>query len=113
LLRRFENEMSPRIFFYQIPLCRCSDESKSWLVPLTHELWLRREKVKKKIDTAMEAYEAAEKAYETAHAALEQLPEAPTIEDLGPFKRILREFTTACETLSRVISVFPDESRCV
>lgn len=113
LLARFEDEMSPKIFFDREPLSNCTEEDRSWLLPITHDLWLQREKVKEKIDAATAAYEAAEKAYEPLHAALGQLPEAPTKEEAGAFERLLREFTTSCETLSHAISAFPHEIRCV
>ena len=113
LLHRFENEMSPRVFFDHIPLSRCDDEIKSWLIPLTHDLWLRQEKVKEKIDAALLAYKAAEKAYESLYLTFEQLPETPTKEDLGPLELLIKDFKTSCETLSRAISAFPHEIRCV
>ncbi len=112
-LDRFENEMSPKELFDRIPLCRCSVTTKSWLVPLIHELWLRREKVPEKIVTAKVAYETAERNYKIVHAALQMIPEAPTLDDLWPFERLLREFTTACEDLSLAISALPHEIRVV
>jgi len=113
LLDRFENEMSPKVLFDRFPLCRCSAETKGWLIPLTHELWLRREKVQEKVGVAKEAYAAAERTYEKVQSDLQKMPLTPTIEDLWPFERMLREFTTACEDLSRAISAFPHEIRIV
>ena len=113
LLDRFENEMSPKVFFERPPLCRCSDETKRWLIPLIHELWLRRERISEKIGTAKDAYKTAELTYEGVRARLDKLPESPTLEDLKMIERSLREFTTACETLSRAISSLPHEIRCV
>lgn len=112
-LGRFENEMSPKVFFDRIPLCRCSAETKDWLIPLTHELWLRREKVQEKIGKAKDAYDTAERAYEAVHADIKKMPKSPTIEDLWPFERLLREFTTACEALSHAISALPHEIRWI
>ena len=113
LLDRFENEMSPKVFFERIPLCRCSAETKGWLIPLTHDLWLRREKVQVKIATASKAYDTTERTYEAVQADLEKMPQSPTIEDLWPFERLLRAFTTACESLSSAISALPNEIHCV
>ncbi len=113
LIDRFEREMSPKVFFDRVPLCRCSNETKGWLMPLTHDLWLRRERVQEKIGAAKSAYEIAERTYETVHANLGNLPESPTTVDLAPFERLLREFATACEDLSRSISALPHEIRCV
>ncbi|MCX6580745.1 MAG: hypothetical protein NT166_11240 [Candidatus Aminicenantes bacterium] len=113
LLARFEDEMSPKIFFDREPLSNCTEEDRSWLLPITHDLWLQREKVKEKVDTAMSAYETATQSYSRLHSALEQLPEVPGNEDLGPFQLLLQEFKTACETLSRAISAFPQGIRCV
>lgn len=112
-LGRFVNEMSPKIYFDRIPLCRCSDETKQWLVPLIHNLWLRREHIEKKLVVATDAYRKAEKTYEQLHMALEKLPESPSAEELQSLQRILRDFTTACENLSRAISAFPHEIRYV
>jgi hypothetical protein len=113
LLGRFESEMSPSVLFGQIPLIRCSNETKDWLVPLTHELWLRREKVQEKMDAASDAYKSAESAYKTVKEALDALPESPTVDDLGPIELLLRAFTASCEALSRVVSTLPNEIRCV
>lgn len=35
-------EMSPRALFEEPPLCHCSEETKVWLIPYTHQLWLQR-----------------------------------------------------------------------
>lgn len=113
LLDRFENEMSPKLFFERAPLYRCTDETKGWLIPLIHELWLRREKVIEKVRTAKNTYDAAELTYQAVQSDLQKLPETPTSEDLWPFERLLRDFATDCEALSRAISVFPQEIRCV
>jgi len=112
-LDRFEDEMSPKIFFQHAPLSRCSDETPNWLIPLTHELWLKRENVKEKVGRAREAYELAVLTYRAVCAELERLSEAPTAEDIQRFSPALREFTGACEALSRAISAFPHEVRCV
>lgn len=112
-LDRFENEMSPKVFFDRIPLCRCSPDTKSWLIPLIHELWLGREKVRERIGAAKKAYDTAERAYSVVHADLEKMPTTPTIEDLWPFERVLRELTAACEILSKAISALPHEIRVV
>ncbi len=113
LLIRFEAEMSPKVFFDQVPLCRCSDETKEWLIPLTHELWMRRENVKEKNASAMVAFQTVECAYEKACSAFEALPESPVAEDMELLGLRLRDMTTACETLARAISAFPHEIRCV
>lgn len=110
---RFENEMSPKTVFDCMPLCRCSAETKGWLIPLTHELWLMREQVQEKVGLAKKAYEVAERTYERVQANLQNMPLTPTIEDLSLFARLLREFTTACEDLSRAISAFPCEIQVV
>jgi hypothetical protein len=112
-LERFENEMSPKVFFDRVPLFRCSDETKGWLIPLTHELWLRRETVREKIGKAKMVFAHANQVYETVHADLAKIPESPSIEDLKPFGRLLHEFTVACEALSKAISSLPHEIRCV
>jgi hypothetical protein len=112
-LGRFENEMSPKVLFDRIPLCRCSIETRRWLIPLTHELWFRREKVQDKIGAAKEAYDNAELTYRAVQSNLGNIPESPTLEDLRPFERLLREFMTACEYLSRAISALPHEIRVV
>ena len=113
LIDRFEDEMSPKIYFDHEPLSNCTEEVRGWLLPLTHDLWLLRERVKEKIDTAMSAYKVANQAYEQLHSALVQLSNVPKCEELGSFQLLLQEFMNACETLSQAISVFPQEIRCV
>lgn len=112
LLERFENEMSPKVFFDVLPLSRCSDETKAWLVPVTHELWLQREMVKEKISANLMAFEYGQKCYQALNAALEKVPEAASVEDVQALEPLLLEFTKACEALSGSISSLPHEIRC-
>lgn len=39
---RVLEEMSPRLFFDEPPLCHCMDDTKEWLARLVHEIWLTR-----------------------------------------------------------------------
>ena len=107
LLRRFENEMTPKMFFDLPPLSRCSVATKEWLVPVTHQLWLAREKVPEKISSALSAYVATEHAYNPLCAAVEALPEDSTVESLEPIELLLKTFAKACESLARSISALP------
>lgn len=113
LLVRFENEMSPRVLFETLPLCRCSEETKKWLVPIIHELWLKRENIMTKISVARESYQKVEVAFAQVSQSLNKLPETPAGEDYVSFVITLRLFTAACETLSQSISALPQEIRCV
>jgi hypothetical protein len=112
LLLRFEEEMSPRLFFDVPPLSRCSLETKGWLVPVTHQLWLSRERVADGIAAGLAAYDAVEHAYGAVAAALQALPDAMTAEDLREFRVPLETFAAACESLSHAISDLPRRITC-
>ena len=111
LLHRFEEEMSPRVYFTRPPLSRCRDETKQWLIPLIHHLWMCREQVTTQVGEAVAAHQVAELSYENVHEALQSLPALPSSEDLHRLEPLLREFTVACEALSRTISALPHEIR--
>ena len=113
LITRFNEEMSPKVFFEHEPLHRCAREIRSWLVPLIHELWVRREKVSEKIKTAMASYDTAEQAYKNLHSRIKDLSQEQAEEDLVVIRQILNDFIHACEKLSLSISNFPQKIRCV
>jgi len=111
LLDRFENEMSPKIYFGIPPLSNCPKETRNWLEPLTHELWLQRG-VREKIDIAKEAYKKTESAFQKLHAAFTALPSAPTADDLKPVCALLKLFIDSCMELSASISALPNRVIC-
>ena len=113
LIARFNEEMSPKVFFEHEPLNRCATEIRSWLVPAIHELWVRREKVSEKINTAMTSYDTAEQAYKNLYSRMKDLSQEQAAEDLSSIRQILNDFIQACEMLSLSISNFPHTIRCV
>lgn len=113
LLMRFENEMSPRILFDYPPLCRCSEATKQWLVPVIHELWLARGHFREKIARARVAYEEVERTYGGALAKVEQLPASPSSSELNAVDGVLGALAASCDVLSQCISELPRNIRCV
>lgn len=113
LLERFETEMSPRALFDLLPLSRCTEATRRWLIPVIHELWLARGHLREKIAKAMKAYGEAERVYEHALAEIEKLSDSPSIAELLEIDKSLNAFTTSCELLSRCISDLPRDIRCV
>lgn len=113
LLDRFEVEMSPRVLFERIPLVRCTEETKRWLIPIIHELWLTRGHFDERIAQAREAYDAVEGAYKDMLNAVQKLPGSPSSSDLNDVDHSLNAFATSCEWLSRCISDLPRDIRCV
>lgn len=113
LLNRFEDEMSPRVLFQIAPLCRCSDATKRWLVPVIHELWMDRGRIREKIKEVQTAYEAVERTYEDALAVIERLPVSPSSTELHPVDEALGSLATSCEQLSQFISALPRDIQCV
>ena len=112
LLRRFEEEMSPKVYFSFPPLSRCTNDIKRWLIPFTHERWLVRENVKDKIKTALAAHKSAERAFKVTRITLNKLPEPATLASLQRVDSSLKDFISACETLSEAISVLPNRITC-
>lgn len=113
LLERFETEMTPALLLGRAPLSRCSEETKSWLRPLVHELWLRREAIDKRIAAAMRAWRECDRVYRLLQDALEALSETPAEEGFQALESPLNVFTAACEELAAAISALPREIQCV
>ncbi|RJP49276.1 MAG: hypothetical protein C4586_07660 [Anaerolineaceae bacterium] len=42
LIESVEQEMSPRCFFDYSPLSKCSEQTKSWLPDVVHEIWAKQ-----------------------------------------------------------------------
>ncbi|MBK5275592.1 MAG: hypothetical protein JJE30_11140 [Desulfuromonadales bacterium] len=111
LLNRFVVEMSPRIYFNSPPLSRCPEETRSWLEPLTHELWLQRG-MREKIDAAKAAYQKADSAFQKIYAELSNLPSSPTTDDLKPACSQLQTLIARCQALADSISALPHRVLC-
>ena len=112
LVDRFETEMSPKIYFDFPPLSRCPAETREWLMPLTHELWLQRVGVREKTLAAKTAYGEADKAYVAAVSALAVLPKVPAPNDLHLMGTLLLAFIGRCTTLAEAISALPQRVIC-
>lgn len=110
LFSRFEDEMSSKVYFADPPLSRCSAETKLWLIPVSHNMWLAREKVSDKVQAGLLAYDATAQSYDDVVAALAAMPETASTEDLIVFGVSLSAFAEACESLSMTVSALP---RCI
>ncbi|OQX18221.1 MAG: hypothetical protein BWK76_08215 [Desulfobulbaceae bacterium A2] len=106
LLDRFEDEMSPKIYFDFPPLSRCPANTRSWLEPLTHELWLQRG-MREKIDAAKSAYQKADRAFYRIYTVLDKLPTSPTMVDLKPICSQLHSVINRCQALADLVSALP------
>ena len=72
IVQSFEDSMSPQQLLNSFPLNRCNDETREWLGPLTHRLWLSRYPVKEKSKESQDALIEVNKMYEKLASELEQ-----------------------------------------
>jgi hypothetical protein len=112
LLSRFEEEMSPKTLFCQLPLSRCSDQTKEWLVPLIHDIWLHRHNVRERIREIEESYRRAEKSFVNLSIAIASVPETCGIQDVRDLRPLFTQFADSCENLATGISSLPHELQC-
>lgn len=106
LVNNFEQEMSPKVLFNTVPLANCSDETKAWLVPLEHELWLSRCSVKKRIDNLSKLVECVDKGFVELSALIPAFDEY-YVENLKAELPKWKKFAGACFELSNCLSEFP------
>lgn len=111
LLDRFETEMSPRIYFDFPPLSNYPKETRSWLEPLTHELWLKRG-MREKIEATKAAYKKTDNAFKRCYSALARLSPSPAPDDLKPFCSKLQILIKCCQALFSFISALPHRVLC-
>jgi len=109
LLLNAESALSPSTFLDRPPLNACPHDTKDWLGPLIHHLWLVRVPVKQWISEALNAYEESEKKYLTIQKNL-KLALKNNAMDLKPeFER----FADAVLKLSKAISRLPHKIEVV
>jgi hypothetical protein len=112
LLGRFEEEMSPNVLFEQIPLSRLSPETRNWLLPLAHHLWLLRTGAGDKIHAAMVAFREAAQAFRVVDSALIDLNGTPTSDNLRLVSVLLQAFIERADNLAESISALPSRILC-
>ncbi len=112
LISDFESQMSPRVLFRQLPLCRCGSATKSWLPDLLHELWRHRVNTDAMCADACDALFRAEAAYQQAMDSMHCV-DPREIEALRPFRDRFEAFHAACQQLAQSIHKFPDRIKVV
>ncbi len=91
LIDTYVDETSPRVIVEQRLLAVLSRETRSWLGPLVHELWLVRESILERQDVMKTSLRHMNEAFEALMAAAEPA-ESMTSEDLEGLQPL-------CETL--------------
>ena len=107
ILDTIENELSPRVLFSIPPLSRCSPETMEWLPNLTHELWLQRTSISKKVQDTEAAMNRSDSIFKTITGEVEKLFKKAGQTDLKNARLIFSEFSKSLRDLSDAISAFP------
>lgn len=102
LLFTIEKHLSPRTFFEQKPLSLISVEYSNWLIPITHSLWMTRNRIKETTQKAEELFVTAD----NQHALLQKASTAADT-DVKLILESLEFFTDTVSELSKVIGLFP------
>ncbi len=109
LLDRLEAEMSPAVYFKIPPMSLCPDDTKRWLVPLTHELWRRRNRLGGAIARARACHSGVESVFQDLTSLLDGMPQGMDAASLKRIDPVLQQFTSQCRALSGAISALPRE----
>ena len=110
LISGFEESMSPRIFFDEIPLSGCDTETKNWMGLLITKLWSARLSVPELTERAADCLKTANEAYEKLNAGLETNLHSKENDALA---QSFEEFRNACHALARAFERFPNRVRVV
>lgn len=107
LANTFAEAMSPKNLFQEPPLCRAYGETKAWLAPLVHELWMTRCSVDHRVGELRRLVAAVDAAYGRCRQAFEEVENVNRPKNLvgrvGDFEDLLQ----CCRALSKCLSKFP------
>lgn len=106
LVRQFETEMSPQILFKNFPLINCNEDTKEWLSPLVHELWLARFGVKSLIEKVEDLIYTIDECFKELSSNM-QKHNSMNIEQLRKDLPDWQRFANACFEFSQYLSDFP------
>jgi len=111
LISGFEEAMSPRVLFDEIPLCGCDEETKDWMGLLVHALWSARLSVPDLTEHAAKCLETADEAYEKLIAGGIEVKLGAGMNRMTV--KVFEEFRSACHGLASAFERFPDTVRVV
>jgi hypothetical protein len=113
LLTSFEVEMSPARLFDRAPLSQCSVETKQWLPPLAHALWLNRGMVHDLVADSADLLKRVDSAYTQIVENVTAGSSSGTLAAMQSCRPLLAAFRECCQRLAHAISDFPREIGCV
>jgi hypothetical protein len=106
LVQHFEKEMSPSSLFNTEPLNKCGVETKEWLVPLIHALWLERRSVRQLVTKAAELLATVDEDFMKLSKNLPKADDA-YIQRLKSDLPVWKKFVDDCFEFSQCLSDFP------
>lgn len=109
LPKDFEEEMTPKVLFTELPLMNCDADTKQWLGDLMHNLWLASCSVKQLVAEASESAIKTDEAYHNLKEALKVCKDIKKAEALRPFRELFAELLRNCRLLAGAIEKFPNE----
>jgi hypothetical protein len=112
LIQHVEQEMSPTSLFNTEPLNKCGVETKGWLVPLIHDLWLKRYGIRQLVVKAEDLLTRVDEGFAKLAANMPKTDESyhqrlksnlsawkKFVDDCFEFSQCLSEFPHAIEVL--------------
>ncbi|MFQ5717930.1 MAG: hypothetical protein ACE5IK_00135 [Acidobacteriota bacterium] len=108
LIWSFVQEMSPRCFVTQAPLCLLARTTRHWLGTLLHDLWAARYPISERVDAAAQALIEADEAY---WRIKERLAAEPA-DDVSRLRQLAHRFENlrrGCHHLGDSLSRMPHE----
>lgn len=107
LASTFAEAMSPQNLFQEPPLCRADDETKAWLAPLVHELWMARHSVDHRVQELRRLIEAVDEAYGRCRRAFDEVEGSSKPENLASRISDFHDLLECTRALSQCLSRFP------
>jgi hypothetical protein len=103
LAQSFTNQMSPKSLFATPPMNGMPDDTRKWLEPLVHQLWLSRTAALYLVDNAIKAIDEADGCWRRLQTAL-PADGAPAGQGALP---AVDDFLGSCQALARSFEHFP------
>jgi hypothetical protein len=106
LIQHFEQEMSPVGLFNTEPLSRCGGETKEWLAPLIHALWLERRAVRQSLARAEILLNRVDEGFAMLSTNLPRVDDG-YLQQLQSNLPAWKKFVDDCFNFSQYLSEFP------
>jgi hypothetical protein len=113
LIDDFCELMSPKCLFERLPLKRCKDDFKEWMIPFIHEFWFTRYPVKKWVEDASKKAGVVDQLYKRIKKTMTNCSNIHSAEEFNTYKNLFHDFSMSCRELASSIEKFPGEVKVI